>query len=139
MKKNEKKFQEINRYSNIDTITKKEDIFFSCILLLGMLSNDETYKATSELAYMCNEDSFVNIIKCLGGQTIRIPTEQEVKTMLRVLLLNQYFNVDKLEWQEALEKAGFDRCEGREAAKALKCLENSIDKNLINFGGIFAE
>ena len=124
------------RETEIKEIVKQDDIYFACLATLAMVEDNPTFSLTSELAYLCDVESLSKMVKCLGGRTITIPTEEQLKLQLRSILLHQYYTVNKMEWKDALEKAGFSRSEGRKAARVLSKLESALDENKIKFGGI---
>ena len=92
---------------SLDMLTK-EDTVSVAIALLYSLRSVPKYGVLSELPYLVDYSSFVNLIKYYGGMTIRIPTLDEVADTFKVLLLYQYNDIDKLEWKDALRKAGYD-------------------------------
>ena len=72
-----------------------------------------------------NHRGFVNILKYYEGQTIKIPTLEESKIALRILLLYQHYKVDKLSWDKSLELSGFSK---EESAKAKMYLTKFLEK-----------
>lgn len=126
----------MGRESELREILSTNDIYFACLMTLAMVENESKYKVTSELAYLLDRETLSDVVKCLGGRTIRIPTEDELKTQMKTILLHQYYTLDHIEWKEALDKSGFSRGEGRKAAKNLKILEDALANNQIKFGGI---
>ena len=94
---------------------EKQDIFSVATALLYTIKDIPKYKTVSELFYILDYDSFLKLIKYFGGMEIRIPSSKEVASLLRVLLLYQYYDVDKMDWQSAMRKAGFSPEEGQRA------------------------
>ncbi len=92
---------------SLDMLTK-EDTVSVAIALLYSLRNVPKYGVLSELPYLVDYSSFMNLIKYYGGMNIRIPTIEEVTEAFKVLLLYQYNDIDKLDWKDALHKAGYD-------------------------------
>lgn len=86
------------------------------------------YSILSELVYLMDSKSFINLIKYFEGQTIRIPTKEEFQNTIKVLLLLQYFEIEKKPWKESLQLAGFLTSEGRSAQKKLEKLKNTLQK-----------
>ena len=90
---------------NFDELSR-QDIYSAASALLYMLKDNPKYKATSELFYLTDYDSFLRLIKYFGGQTIAVPTFEELDEVLRILLVYQYSEVEELPWKDTLEKTG---------------------------------
>lgn len=88
--------------------------------------NIPEYTLLSELAFTLSSDSFLQLINCFGGQTIKIPTAEEFKSCFRTLLLLKYYEVEKHDWKEALQMAGFDSSEGKVALNKLNKLKTTL-------------
>lgn len=117
------KLYELNSLNSRDAVS-------IAISLLYALKEEPQYAITSELSYLLDEDSFMKLIKYFGGETIRIPEFDEINKMLKVLLLYQYYIVNKNEWKDSLKMAGYDpeTDDNSETRKQLKVLTNSLTK-----------
>lgn len=107
-----------------DRLNKEDTYSMMCVLLFAM-SDDPRYSTLNELAYLLDSRGFVNILKYYEGQTIKIPTLEESKIALRILLLYQHYKVDKLSWDKSLELSGFSK---EESAKAKMYLTKFLEK-----------
>jgi hypothetical protein len=58
--------------------------------------------------------------------TITVPTIDEFKETISLLLLYQATEIDKLPWRQALEFAGYDQSLSRSAQRKLSILKKSI-------------
>lgn len=105
---------------------KEKDVYAILCGYLFEFRDIPEYALLSELAFTLDCDSFLQLINCFEGQTITIPTKEEFKSCSRTLLLLKYTEVDKLEWKEALQKAGFQSNEGRTALNKLNKLKSVI-------------
>ena len=114
----------------------KEDTYGLMLLLLHVSSDNVRYSALNELAYILDYESFLNFIKYYEGQTIQVPTMEGIQTSLKTLLLFQYYNIDHLEWHEALNKAGFLMEETHSAKRRLKLFTKYIQEHDYKLGGI---
>ena len=114
----------------------KEDTYSITLLLLFVFSRNPKYSSLSELAYILDQDNFLKFIKYYEGQTITIPTMNEISKNLKVLMIYQYYVVDKLPWREALVKAGFDETESYSAQRLLYAFRKTIDDYMI--GDLFS-
>lgn len=86
------------------------------------------YSIISELAYILDSKSFINLIKYFDGQTIKLPTKEEFQVAIRTLLLLQYFEIEGKPWKDSLQLAGFDTSDGRAALLHLNKLKSAIEK-----------
>lgn len=105
---------------------KEKDVYAILCGYLFEFRDIPEYALLSELAFTLDCDSFLQLINCFEGQTITIPTKEEFKSCSRTLLLLKYTEVDKLEWKDALQKAGFQSNEGRTALNKLNKLKSVI-------------
>lgn len=103
---------------DLDNINK-EDALSLATSLLYSLKGFPQYATTSELAYILDYKNFLNLIRYYGGMTIRIPTVEELNSTLKVIVLYQSYEVEKLSWEEALKKAGIKQSESISAKMKL--------------------
>lgn len=88
-----------------------EDTYSIALLLLYVFKGTPRYSTLSELAYVLDHQNFINFLKYFEGQTITIPSTEEVTKSLKLLLLYQYNVVEGVDWRDALKKAGFEQSE----------------------------
>lgn len=92
-----------------DLNTLKEDDLITIILYcLYKFTKDPDYAAISELAYTVDKDSLYKLCSTYGGCTIRIPTLQEYRNIVKVMLIFQYVNSEGMSFEEACKKANID-------------------------------
>jgi hypothetical protein len=118
--------------SNLLSNLKKQDVYAVLCAYLFEFKEIPEYSIICELAYLLDCSSFVNIINYFGGQVLHIPTQEEFRSALRVLLLLQYTEVEKRPWKESLKLAGFQSSEGRMAQNRLNKLKETLAK--YNYG-----
>lgn len=87
---------------------KTNDLYSLILFVLYKLRNVSEYSGISELAYVLDEENFLNLCEYFGGLTITIPTINELKDIIDALLLYQYIDIDGMEYQAAVEKIGFN-------------------------------
>lgn len=104
-----------------------EDTYSTALLLLFIFSRNDKYSTLSELSYILDHDNFIKFIKYYEGQTITIPSQEEILKSLRVLMLYQYYVIEKQGWREALIKAGFSEDETYTAQRLLTSFKKSVD------------
>ena len=114
----------------------KDDTYSLMLLLLYASSDNPKYSTLNELAYILDHDNFLKFIKYYEGMTIEIPTIEDIKSSLRLLMLFQYTEIEKLSWQEALEKAGFSEDDSHGIKRKFKRFKSQIEENKYRLGGI---
>lgn len=87
---------------------KEKDVYSILLFCLYKLKETSEYSSLSELIYVLDKDNFLNICEYFGGQTITIPTIDDLSTLIQALLLYQYTKIDGIEYQEALKLLGDD-------------------------------
>jgi hypothetical protein len=93
---------------------------------LYTLKDNPKYSVISELAFLLDKQSFMRLIKYFGGMSITIPTEEEFKETIGLLLLYQAVEIDGLPWRKALDAAGYDLSDSRRVQRKLAILKRSI-------------
>ena len=109
------------------------DAYAVATALLYALRVQPQYSVISELPYLLDYDSFIKFIKYYGGQTIRVPTLEEMSEVFKLMLLYQYHEVDTLDWKTSLKKSGY-RDEDSWSVKAKLQILKKILKDQ-DFGG----
>lgn len=121
---------------DINNVLNKEDTYSMTLMLLYASTDNPRYSTLSELAYILDHDNFLNFIKYFEGQTIQIPTLSEVSDNLKLLTLFQYYTIEKIDWHEALEKAGFSLDETATARIKLNAFINQLERYDYKLGGL---
>lgn len=103
------------------------DVYSLICELLYVLKDNPKYSIISELAFILERESFIKFIKYFGGMTITVPTSEEFKEVIKLLLLYQAVEVDKLPWRKALDDAGFDIEQSRSAQRKLALLKKALN------------
>ena len=111
---------------------QKKDVYSILCSFIYDLKDVPEYAMLSELCYLLDTDSFLHLINYCSGQTIRIPTKEEFSDLVQVLLLFQYYEVEKYTWKDAVSLAGFPPSKGKFAKNKLEQLKKTIKK--YNFG-----
>lgn len=107
---------------------KEEDIYSAMLYALYKLTKDPKYSVISELIYILNKDSFLNLCSIMGGCTITIPTIQELNNLTKSLLLYQYINIDKLSFEEALKSLNISSTEAKELIKSYETIVEVLNE-----------
>lgn len=96
---------------------KMTDTFSLILFALYKIRDVDEYSTLSELAYILDKDSLLNLCEYFGGLTIRIPTIEEIDSIVNSLLLYQYINIDGYSYKEAVNKIGFESFQLRKIKK----------------------
>lgn len=115
----------MRRDPDFNSLSQPEVYALICESLFCLKDNPK-YSTISELAFLLEKDSFIKFIKYFGGLTITIPTMEEFKETIGLLLLYQAVEIDKLPWKQALEFAGYSIERSRSVQRKLAILKKSI-------------
>ena len=110
------------------TKLKKTDLFSLLLFTLYKIRDVEEYSTISELAYVLDKDNLLNLCEYFGGITIKIPTIDELESILNSLLIYQYVNIDGYSYNEAIKKIGFDSYQLRKIKKDYNKIVSVLDK-----------
>lgn len=107
--------------NNIENL-KQQDFYSLLLFALYKFNDVKEYSSLSQLAYILDKDNLLNLCEYFGGQTITVPTLQELESLIYSLLLYQYVKIDGMEYDEALKLIGHESCELRQVKKRYKAL-----------------
>ena len=93
------------------------DLFSLLLFVLYKIRNIEEYSTISELAYVLDKDNLLNLCEYFGGITLKIPTIDELESIVNSLLVYQYVNIDGYEYKDAIKQIGFDSYQLRQVKK----------------------
>ncbi len=82
---------------------KNQDTYSLILFVLFKLRNIPEYSTLSELIYILNKDEFLKLCEYFGGMKIKIPTIEELERLVNVLVLYQYINIDKIDYDDAIK------------------------------------
>jgi hypothetical protein len=81
---------------------KRVDIWSLMLFVLYNFQKVPEYSALSELAYILDEKNLLKFCEYFGGQTITVPTIDQLEETLYGMLLYQYIEVEKIPMDQAL-------------------------------------
>lgn len=96
---------------------KTNDVYSLMLFVLYKLRDVPEYNGISQLAYVLDEENFLNLCEYFGGLEIKIPTIDELKDIVDALLLYQYIDIDGMSYSSAVEKVGFPSSQMRHVKK----------------------
>ena len=97
---------------------KDIDIWSLMLFVLYKFQNIPEYSSISELAYVLDEKNLLKLCEYFGGQTIKIPTVDELETTLYAMLLYQYINIENITESDAVKLL---RLEGNHLKSVKSC------------------
>lgn len=106
---------------------KSKDVYSLLFFALYKIRDIPEYSSLSELVYVLDKDSMLNLCEIFGGQTITIPTVYELESLVYSLLLYQYVKIDGMDYEEALKLIGHESKELRAVKKQYKALCEVLD------------
>lgn len=107
---------------------KKMDIWSLMLFVLYKFQQVPEYSSISELAYILDEKNLLKLCEYYGGQTIKIPTIDELETLLYAMLLYQYVDVENIDKEGALRLLRQDDDKLKQIKSCYKTL-SSVLKN----------
>lgn len=111
---------------------KNNDIYSLILFVLYKLRNIPEYSGISELAYVLDENNFLNLCEYFGGLTLKIPTISELHDIVDALLLYQYVDLDGLSYEDAVNKIGFSSYQKRHIKKIYKNIKQVLKEYNFN-------
>lgn len=82
---------------------KENDVYSLILFSLYKLIAIPEYSSISELAYVLDKDNLLNLCEFFGGQTIKIPTLDELESLIYSLLLIKQSKIDRIPCDEAIK------------------------------------
>lgn len=81
---------------------KDTDIYSLILFVLSRLSGEPDYAVLSEMVYILDKNSMLKLCEYFGGMTLKIPTIDEIETLVYALVMYEYIDIEKKSYDEAL-------------------------------------
>lgn len=107
---------------------KQQDIYSLLLFAVYKLMDTNEYSSLSELVYVVDKPNLLNLCEYFGGQTIKIPTIDQLEELVYALLLYQYVHIDRMDYEEAIKLIGHESKELRGVKKSYRKLCEVLDK-----------
>lgn len=107
---------------------KQMDFYSIMLFVLYKTIQIPEYSSLSELVYILDKDNLLNLCEYFGGQTIKIPTIDELESLTYSLLLFQYVNIEKMDYNEAVKLIGHESKDLREVKSMYRKVVEVLDK-----------
>lgn len=82
---------------------KQKDIYSLILFILFKLKNISEYSTLSELIYILDKDSILKLCEYFGGQYIKIPTIDELESIIYALMLYEKIDLNDIDYDEAVK------------------------------------
>ena len=99
------------------------DIWSLMLFVLYNFQKIPEYSTLSELAYILDKQHLLKLCEYFGGQTIRIPTIDQLEETILGMLLYQYIDVEKIPEKEAVELLRIDKSKEKVVKACYKSLK----------------
>ena len=103
------------------------DLWSIMLFALYQVKDSPEYSGISELAYILDKKNFLKLCEYFGGQTITIPTIDQLELMLYGLLMYQYVHIKNIEYEKALEMLKSDDYDARDIRFSYLRIKNTLD------------
>ena len=91
----------MNAKNSLDKLSKKD--VYSLLLFVLFKCRDIPELATiSKLVYLLDEENFLKLIKYFSGQTITIPTIEDIRKLIYLLIMYQEVEINKSDIAESI-------------------------------------
>ena len=88
-------------------LLKEKDIYSLLLFIIYALKDVPECKILSNLAFLLDTDSLLNLLQYFGGTTITIPTTAELSVIAKCVYLYKLVILDKIDLSNALLKINF--------------------------------
>lgn len=102
---------------------KEIDIWSLMLFVLYNFQKVPEYSALSELAYIVDEKTMLKLCEYFGGQTITVPTIDQLEETIYAMLLYQYTDVEHIPFEEALLLLRVDKSKEKSIKNCYKTLK----------------
>lgn len=119
-----------------DSFLDREDSYYMMLLLLYTVTDDPKYSVLAELIYLLDRESFTNFFKYYEGQTIKIPTKEEMIDAFGMLQAFQLKYIDKMKWSDVAKTLGLNGSQSRTYDMKTMLFKQIVDKKNYKIGGV---
>ena len=108
---------------------KQVDIWSLMLFVLYNFQKLPEYSALSELAYILDKQNLLKLCEYFGGQTLTIPTIDQLEETIYAMLLYQYIDIEHIDEKQALTLLHVDKSK----EKMIKNCYNSLKYVVTNY------
>ena len=107
---------------------KEEDVYSMAMFMLYKLTDIPEYSIVGELPYVLDKPNLLNFCNYFGGRTIKVPTVEELFSLIQIIKLYDYVKLEGLPYEEAITKLSFKSSELTKVNKMYNRLSLILDK-----------
>ena len=113
-----------------EELAKLKDIDVYSLMLFAMfkLRDIPEYASLSEMVYILDKDSLLKLCEYFGGLTIKIPTIEELESIIYSLVLYQFVNIDGMDYDDAVKIIGHKSSQLRQVKSDYVRICDILDK-----------
>jgi hypothetical protein len=93
---------------------KEMDVYSLMLFALYKIKDIPEFSTLSEMAYVLDKDNLLKLCEYFGGLTIKIPTVEELQSIIYALVLYQYVDIDGMSMESAIKIIGHQSDELRQ-------------------------
>lgn len=106
---------------------KQTDIWSLMLFVLYNFQTVPEYSSISELAYVLDEKNMLKFCEYFGGQTIKVPTIDELEHTLYAMLIYQYVDIEHVSLEESLQLLKVDKIKQKEIKSCYLTLKKVLN------------
>ena len=104
------------------------DIYSLIMFSMYKLNDDPQYSTLSQLPYLLDRQSLLNLLQYFGGLTIRIPTIREFEILVYALSLHEKICFDGKPFKEALSSLGHEKVDEDKIVEAYQHIQRVLEE-----------
>ena len=108
-------------------LLSEDDIYSMSLFMLYSLTEIPDYRTLSELPYLMDKNSLLNFCKYYGGTTIKVPTTEELTTILHMLHLYRLIKIEHKGFEESFTAMGY-KVQDKKLLQIYKRVSEVLDK-----------
>lgn len=89
-------------YKKLISELKSHDLYSVILFCLFQLNKSNNYSSLSQLSFVLDEKNMLRLFEYFGGQTITIPTIQELEDVVLALTMFEQIDLKKLPYDEVV-------------------------------------
>ena len=94
---------DLNKY--LSEITDLADLYYVALIILSNLKSED-YSHIAELSILLDRSSFDNLLNYYQGESIKVPTKSEFKSVIESISIYYYYVLLEKTWYQTLSKLG---------------------------------
>lgn len=114
---------------------KHADIWSLMLFVLYNFQKVPEYSSISELAFVLDEKNLLRLCEYFGGQTIRIPTIDQLEETVYGMLIYQYVDIEKIPLDEAIKLINVDKSKEKAIINCYKSVKYVLSNYTISERG----